>query len=124
MRQERFRNAGQAICGHAVRLPAGETHLEPPMTCLISTSAGEGMSPAFLAQPSVRTAQTMREIEDSIARAMATLGRDLFSAAVRAASAQGMSQPDAGDIEYASWMPDPGALEIASWNQPRRTAEP
>lgn len=94
------------------------------MTCLTSPSAGKGMTPALLAQPSARTDQALHEIEESMARAIATLGRDLFSAALASACAHGMSQPDAGEIEYASWMPDPGAIEVASWARHMRATGP
>lgn len=72
------------------------------MTCLTRPLPGTGTVPVLLLLPQPLTAQALRDFENAVAGALATLGRDPNAA-------------NAADLEYASWMPDPGAIEVASW---------
>ncbi len=85
------------------------------MTCLKLTPPAVGTVPALLTRSPPLTAQAFFELEHEIIDALALLGRSLFGSGVWPPPAQATGQPDAGEIEYASWMPDPGAIEVASW---------
>lgn len=85
------------------------------MTCLKSTLPASGTVPAQLTLPQALTAQALLELEHAVIGTLATLGRDLVGAGLVTPPERAVSQPDAAEIEYASWMPDPGAIELASW---------
>jgi hypothetical protein len=55
------------------------------------------------------------EIEQAVAGTLSILTRDLLSAGAESTPALAPPQPDAAEIEYASWMPDRGKIEFDSW---------
>jgi hypothetical protein len=76
------------------------------MTCLKSTLPASGTAPAVLMLTLPVTTQALLEL------GLAFAGT---------APAHAAHQPDAADIEYASWMSDPGAIEVASWGAHMRS---
>ncbi|MES2098454.1 MAG: hypothetical protein V4569_01405 [Pseudomonadota bacterium] len=85
------------------------------MTCLKLTLPASGTVPALLTLPQPLTAQALLELEHAVAGTLAMLGRDLLGTGAGISLEPVVSQPDAAEIEYASWMPDPGAMEVDSW---------
>jgi hypothetical protein len=94
------------------------------MTCLKSTRLASGTVCARptpnLAQP--LTARTFVEIERTVISALEILGRELFGVGIGMAREPAVSEAEAAELEYASWMPDPGAIEVASWTPHLRSA--
>jgi hypothetical protein len=94
------------------------------MTCLKSTLLASGTLPVSptptFAQP--LTAQTFLEIERTVISALEILGRELFGVGIGMAREPAVSEAEAAELEYASWMPDPGAIELASWTTHLRSA--
>lgn len=80
------------------------------MTCLKLTLPASRTVLALLTLPQPLTAQALLEFEHAATGTLA-----MFGAGVGPAPEPAMSQPDAAEIEYASWRPDPGAIEVASW---------
>ncbi len=91
------------------------------MTCLKPTlPAPLAMQPPLPLQHPL-TAQTMPDLEQVVASAMAMLGLGLYGTRMGTFPEHAVRRPDAPEIEYASWMPDPGAIEVASWTAHLRT---
>lgn len=85
------------------------------MPCLQLTLSVSGTAPALLTLPQPLTPRVLLEVERAVCSTLGMLRRDLLGAGWESAPEQTVRRPDAGEIEYASWMPDPGAIEIASW---------
>ena len=102
------------------------------MTSLQLTLPMSGGMPAVLTVPRPLTADALHELEQAVTGTLGMLRRDLCDAAPAAeAAGHAARQPDAGELEYASWMPsrmlartpsrmtawmpDAGAIEYASW---------
>jgi hypothetical protein len=85
------------------------------MTCLLLTLPPISGVPTLLTLPQSLTPQGLLEIEQSVAGTLGILRRDLLSAGFESTSAHALPQPDAAEIEYASWMPDRGTIEFDSW---------
>jgi hypothetical protein len=85
------------------------------MTCLLFTLPPIGGVPTLLTLPQSLTSQGLLEVEQSVAGTLSILKCDLLSAGLEPTSAHALPQPDAAEIEYASWMPDRGTIEFDSW---------
>ncbi len=85
------------------------------MTTLQLTLPVSGGLPALLTLPQPLTPQSVLELEQAVAGTLGLLRRDLIGVSAAPASVHSLPTPDAGEIEYASWMPDRGAIEVASW---------
>jgi len=85
------------------------------MTCLLLTFPPIGGVPTLLTLLQPLTPQGLLEIEQTVAGTLSILRRDLLSAGLESTPAHAPPQPDAAEIEYASWMPDRGTIEFDSW---------
>lgn len=90
------------------------------MTCLHSNLSAPRATITVQTQPPALVSPALQELEHLMSDTLAMLRRNLFNPGIGGAPSSDPGWPDAGEIEYASWVPNPGAIEYASWSVPAR----